>query len=357
MKKAVLGAVGVALGAFFLWLLFRSTDWRQVAQSIRMIDWTWFVLAQIPLFLSFPARVQRWTYIVRTTDEVSFRKLFSSTQIGFLANFILPGRAGEAIRALALTRLTKIRFAKSLAFVALDRVTDLFGLIAVIGISVLAFHPSEAVVISPDTFGTEDSIVFGTAQIEMGATLVGVLVAVVVSALLLVYFRREDVLRLTRATFGPISRRLADRVANLLELFADGLGVFRSPKEMGKSIAWSLVTWSLAMAAIALLLEAFAIDYRWYTPFVIQAILAVFITAPNTPGFVGQFHVPVVLGLVLTVPEIGSNTAKAFAIVYHLIQLPPIFLLGLACLLGERLNLVQLHSEGEGRAEVIDGEA
>lgn len=353
----MLGGIGVALGVFLVWLLFRETDWSEVAESIRNIDWIWFAIAQVPLFLSFPARVQRWTYIVRATDAVSFRKLFSSTQIGFLANFILPGRAGEAIRALTLTRLSGIRFSKTIAFVALDRVTDLFGLIVVIGVSILAFHPSEDVVISPDTFGTSNPIVFGTAEIETGAILVGIFVTAVVSILLLLYFRRDDVLALAEAVVGRISRRIADIAANVLNLFAEGLAVFRSPAEMAKSIAWSLMTWGLAMVSIACLLEAFAIDYRWYTPFVIQAILAVFISAPNTPGFIGQFHVPVVLGLVLTVPEIGSNPAKAFAIVYHLIQLPPVFFLGFACLLGERMNLLQLQSEGESLAQGAESEA
>ncbi len=354
MKKLVLGGAGIALGGVLVWVLFRNTDWSEVAESIRTIDWTWFAIAQVPLFLSFPARVQRWTYIVRATDPVSFRKLFSSTQIGFLGNFVLPGRAGEAIRALTLTRLTGIRFSKTIAFVALDRVTDLFGLIAVIGVSILAFHPSEEVVISPDTFGTAGPIVFGTTEIQTGALLVGIFIAAVVSVLLLLYFRRDDLLGISRAVLGRFSVRLDEIAASILNLFADGLAVFRSPAEMAKSISWSLMTWGLAMVSIACLLEAFAMDYRWYTPFVIQAILAVFIAAPNTPGFVGQFHVPIVLGLVLTVPDLGSNAAKAFAIVYHLIQLPPIFLMGVGCLLVERKNLVGLQADGEELSETAD---
>ena len=357
MRKLVMSVFGIGLGIFLLWLLFRSTDWSAVAASIRRIDWKWFALAQVPLLLSFPARVQRWTYIVRATDPVSFRNLFSATQIGFLANFTLPGRAGEAIRALTLTRLTRIGFSKSLAFVALDRVTDLFGLMAVIGVSIVAFSPTEEVLIPADTFGTAGPIVFGTNEIRLGAVFTGLFLVATLSVFALLYFRRDDFLAVSRAILGRVSRRLAEVAGRVLNLFADGLSVFRSPLEMAKSIAWSLVTWSLFLVSMSCLLVAFGIDFPWYTPFVVQAILAVFIAAPNTPGFVGQFHVPIVLGLIFTIPEIDSNTAKAFAIVYHLIQLPGVFVLGFGCLLTERMNLLQLQSEGEELSRVGESDA
>jgi len=347
MKRLVLGGVGVGVTVLLIWVLFRSANWSEIASSIRNIHWTWFIAAQLPLALSFPARVQRWSYIVRATDPVSFRDLFSSTQIGILANFTLPARAGEAIRALALTRLAQIRFSKTLAFVTLDRVTDLFGLITVIAVSTIAFRPLKDVVVSPDTFGTSKAIVFGTDDIRIGAQIAGIVTVGIVSTLALLYFRRDDILALAEVVLSHISRRLADIAGSILRVFADGLAVFRSPAELAKSIAWSFITWGLAMVSMTCLLEAFAIDYRWYTPFVIQSVLAVFIAAPSTPGFVGQFHIPIVLGLVFTVPQIDSDTAKAFAIVYHLIQLPPVFLLGFACLLGEGMNLFQLRSEGD----------
>ena len=351
MKTVLAGILGLFMGALLVWLLFRSTDWPAVANAITHIDWVWLLLAQIPLFLTFPARVQRWSYIVRATDDVSYRKLFSSTQIGILGNFVLPARAGEAIRALTLTRLADIPFSKTLAFVTLDRVTDLFGFIGVVIVSILAFHPEQDVVVSAETFGTPEPIVLATGVIRFGALATGAALSVMIGSLALLYFRRASGLALIDAVLGRLSRRLADVVMRIFEHFLDGLAVFRSPADMLRSLAWSFATWGLAMLAMAALLEAFSIDYPWFAPFVIQALVSVFISAPSTPGFVGQFHVPVVLGLLMTTSTVTSDGAKAFAIVYHLIQLPPVFILGIVCLLGERMNLLRLKSEGDALAQ------
>ena len=43
----------------------------------------------------------------------------------------------------------------------------------------------------------------------------------------------------------------------------------------------------------------------------------------------------------------SMDTAKAYAIVFHLIQLPPVFTLGMYCLMRERMSMLQLQSEGE----------
>lgn len=353
MRKIVVSAIGIGLGAFFVWLLVRDIDWPEVGAAIRGIDWLWFVAAQVPIFLSFFSRVQRWTYIVRATDPVSFRYLLSATQIGFLANFLLLARVGELIRALVLTRLTRIRFSQSLAFVALDRVTDLLGMMVVMGVAILAFHPSGGVSISPDTFGTEE-IPVTVEEIRLGALAIGMLIVAVISVLAFLYFRRDACLALTEAILGRVSRQLADVAERILGRFADGLAVFRSPVDMAKSIFWSLITWALFLVAITVVLEAFGIAYPWYTPFVIQALLAVVLILPNPPGFVGLFHLPVVLGLVFTMPEMDPNEAKAFAIVYYFVQWPAVLLLGFGCLLGERMNLLQLQSEGAELAHEED---
>ena len=352
MKKYLLAAVGLVLGLGLLWVLFRDTNWDEVGASIRGIDLWWLGLAHVPLLLSFPFRVQRWSYIVRVEHPVSFRNLFSATQIGFMANFAFPARMGEPIRALVLTRLTGIKFSKSFAFVALDRVTDLFGLIVVMAVSVLAFRPVGGVTIPADTFGTE--IVFTNAQYRGVAIFTGVFLAAVVLTFVLLYLNRDLVNRLTRKILGLVSEKLGNYVAGMLDHFADGLHIFRSPGEMIKAITLSLLTWAMSMLSMICLFKAFHLDYPWYTPFVMQALLAVAISVPNAPGFVGQFHVPIVLALVMTIPTVGADTAKAYAIVLHLMQLPPVFILGIYCLMREQMGLLQLQSEGEELAQEKD---
>lgn len=345
VKRAIQVSVGLAIGLGLLWLLFRDTEWSDVGAAIRDIHLGWFLIAQIPLWLSFPIRVQRWTYIVRTAEPVPFKSLFSATQIGFLANFTLPGRAGEAIRALVLTRLTSIKFSKAFAMVALDRVTDLFGLMAIIAVAIVAYQPAQDVVIPAETFGTPGAITFSVTQYRIGAISAGIFLLAVVGAFVLLYVSRSLVLKMTHAVVGLVSKNLAKRVCEMLDHFADGLHVFRSPADMSKSIFISLITWAVSIIFLTCMLEAFRIDYPWYTAFVMQAILSFFISAPGAPGFVGQFHVPIVITLVMLVVGIDVDRAKAVAIVIHLMNLPPVGILGVYSLLTEHVGLFQLSKE------------
>ena len=141
----------------------------------------------------------------------------------------------------------------------------------------------------------------------------------------------------------------------MINHFADGLHVFQSPLDMARSMAWSMIVWSLGLLGFTLGLMAFHVDFPWYTPFVMNALLAIAISLPNAPGFVGQFHIPLVLGLVMTIPGIDVSNAKAFAIVMHLWQLPPVVIFGVWCLLRENMNLVQLQREGEAQSQEAAG--
>jgi glycosyltransferase 2 family protein len=361
MKKYIQAAVGAVIGAGLIWLLFRDTNWQEVGEAIRNVRWGWIAIGHIPLMATFLFRIIRWKYIVQAVEPTPLRKLASATQIGFLANFTLPGRAGEAIRALVLTRLTRIPFAKSFALVALDRVTDLFGLIAVMLVAIFAFQPTQDVVIPPETFGTANPITFAPDLYRNGAVGTGVFLVVIIGAFVLLYINKNLAIRIAGGILGPISQKLSKLVTGMMENFAEGLHVFRSPVDMFKTIFFSLVTWGCSILLFYATLEAFSMDYPWYTPFVVQAILSVFIAAPGAPGFVGQYHVPVVICLLMVMPTLNVNDAKAYAIVSHLIQLPPIFLLGLYFLITDDFGLGSLGtlaSEGQKLSHESDeGEA
>ena len=99
------------------------------------------------------------------------------------------------------------------------------------------------------------------------------------------------------------------------------------------------------MIALTSCLRAFDIHVPWYGPFVLQLLLAIFISPPGAPGFVGQFHFPIVIGLVMVAPDVDVSKAKALAIVAHLLNLIPVYAIGLFCLFWERFGFVELTRE------------
>jgi len=355
MKKIIQIVVGFVIGFGLLWLLFRGdTDWGAVFASMQRVSVGWLVVGLGVILLSFFTRVQRWSYIVRTAKPVSFRHMFSATQIGFMVNFTLPARAGEVVRAGVLARLAGLPFTKCFAMVALDRVTDLIGLVAVILVAALAYVPQTDIVIPAEVFGQQ--IVFAAARVQQAEISAVVFLVVSVMTAVLLYVKQDLMLRISDRCVGVVSVRLAERVHEALRHFAGGLHVFRSARDMLKSIFFSLVTWGLFLVVIVVMLWAFDIEGPWYTPFVMQVLLGVAIAVPGAPGFVGQFHVPLVIALVMLVPDMDLSKAYAFAILTHALNLGFIVVVGVFCILLEGLGLGELRHKGED-SEAVTGSA
>lgn len=354
MKKFINAAIGILIGGVLLWLLFKDTNWAAVGEAIRGMHWGWFAATQIPLWGVFFIRVQRWSYIVRASQWVSFKDMFAATQIGFLANFTLPARLGEPIRALVLTRQTGIPFFKSFGMVSVDRLTDLFGLIVFMLVAIAAFQPTGAIVIPAETLGLGKDYTFTPELYRGGAWAIGIVLSIVIVFNAILFLRRNWVIAVSDAVIGVFSKGLAERVRGFINHFVDGLDVFRKPLDFAKANLYSLVVWFCAIAVFYCMLQAFHIDAPWYTPFVMQTILGVFISAPAAPGFVGTFHMPLVIAIALTVPGSSMDVAKAFALVVHIIQLPPIIVFGVYSLMSTNLSLRSLAKEGNEMAEKTD---
>lgn len=345
-------AAGLAIAGLLLWLVFRSTEWGEVAAAIQGADVAWLLAAQALLFGACVARAWRWRYVVRAVHPASFRALFSATQIGLLANFSVPARVGELVRATVFARLSGVSLSRSLALVTLDRVNDVVGLLPVVLIAGFALAADAQVVLPAGALGNSEPLTVSAALVLPAAALLGAAALGAGLALAALFVWREAALRAARSLLTPVPAALAKRILHVLSGFAEGLHVFRSRGDLLRAVGWSLVCWGLDVAAVAALLPAFGIDLQWRAPFVVLALVSMAIVVPLTPGVVGQFHLPVVVGLLLTIPELSAERAKAIAIVDHVVTLLPIAALGVFSLLRERLGLRDLLRETE-RAEVV----
>lgn len=341
MKRKIQVVLGFAVGVLLVWLLFRNTKWGEVYDTIRGANKWWLILSQVPIWGSFLARIRRWHYVVRSTEPVPFRTLFSATQIGFLANFTLPARAGEAIRAFLLSRNTSIPFAKSIALVAVDRITDLVGLIVCIGLALVGFRNVGEVVLPAHTLGETETVWSGALvrSLILGGTF---LLSLVVVALVMLYLNQRWLLKLVDLTFRRISPKLGDRVEHVVKQFADGLQALGSGGDMAKAILWSLVTWGCFVVSAACMLWGFHLDFPWYMPFLMLTLMGVAISLPGAPGFVGQFDGAIILAVLMVMPEVGATKAQAIAIVVHVLNLIPIAIAGVMGLMMEGTGLMEL---------------
>ncbi|HOE65350.1 MAG TPA: lysylphosphatidylglycerol synthase transmembrane domain-containing protein [Candidatus Hydrogenedentes bacterium] len=330
-----------SLAGLLIWFMFRDVPFSEFRKALTEVQAEWLIVMLVPILGSFVTRVFRWGYIVRTAGPVTFRDMFSATQIGFLVNFTVPFRLGEVVRAVALTRLSKIPLTKSIAFSALDRVADLFGLIVVVAIAVRSLKiydiPEFNLPASVSRLGSD--IPVSVALIRKVAFQTELALGGLVALLVLMYLKQDLVIRVMRWMAGLVSKRLAERAVGALNGFAAGLHIFRSAGDMLKCVAWSLATWAFFVMGIYCLMRAFAFEGPWYAVFVMQALLALAVSLPLTPGLIGQFQIPIIITLLWLTPNVSAPQALAASFVCYAINLILIIATGIVCVCIERRRL------------------
>jgi len=358
LKRNIQLLIGAILMVALMWFLFRDTDWARVWSDLAGANKLWLSVSAFFVFASFFLRALRWHFVVRSTKRVDYWLLYDATQIGFFANFTLPARAGEAIRALVLARGAAIPFTKCVAFVALDRVTDLFGLILILSFSMLVYRPEKAIQF-PKGFELPEwaAPMLEPDAIQNGAILTVIVMLGIAATLLTVYLRYNWVLAVSDAVLGRVSTKFAASMNSWIGHFADGLHVFRSPRDMGGALVFSTSIWITGAISIQTGLLGFGVDAPWYAGCVVLSVLSVVIALPGTPGFVGTFHLGVMLGLFITAPGISADSAKAMAIFAHLVNLVPICLTGIHSLHRQHVGLLQLEEEAEQLEEKLEESA
>src|SRR2546430_6430920 len=192
----------------------------------------WLMLATITFAtLTFPLRAIRWQLILRGTSgtRLPLGPLWHATAIGFMANNLLPVRAGEVARAYAARQAVSVRFTTALASIAVERVFDGLMLVALFTLALVApSFPRQAMI--------------GGVRLSGLATAGAALFAGVPVAWLFVGPRPAPwIALLSRASRAVLPASLADRVTHLARGLVAGLDGLKSPGRFVGVAAWSLV--------------------------------------------------------------------------------------------------------------------
>ena len=326
------------ISLLLIWLIFRGANWNSVTQDITDIKFGWLFLAEITIVGSMLTRVQRWKYIVCAKTTVTYSVLFNATQIGVMGNYILPGRLGEIIRALVLSRLSAFSLVRSIALVAFDRLTDLIALLIVLLIATASFAPINDIILPPEIYGTPIRAEL-LRTVAWGTAFISIFILVILILFFLFY---EALNRFIFLVINPLSRNFAKWFAKLILEFSEGLQIFGRKDHLLKAFLFSLITWALMVLSYFFVFLSFDLETHWTTYFVLTAFLAIAISIPGAPGFVGQFHFAVTITIVALLPETDIDTARAVSIIAHLLNFIPAVVIGSFCLYFTKLDLFSL---------------
>ena len=310
MLAGLVGAV-VAI-ALLLWAL-RGVHLDEVLRQIRNSDPWPLVLGVVLASLTFVIRLARWRLLLRHESGAPLRAwpLWHATAIGFMANNLLPFRAGELVRVFAATKLSGARFTATMSSIAVERIFDALAVIGLLGAGLLFSDLPSGVVVGGVSLAR-------AAQVAGLLALGGLLGAVAIVAFPLA---AERVVRRVLP-----AGRLVDRIIAMIEGIRHGLASLRSPGLLAGVVLWSIVHWLVNAAALWVSFAAFDIPVGFGGALVLQGVLAIGISVQLTPGFVGQFEAALVAALALY--GISNEVASSYAIAYHGATFVPITLAG-----------------------------
>ncbi len=295
-----------------VWAL-HGVHFDEVVRHLRNARLAPLAAAVVLATLTYVIRLIRWRLLLRDTDGSALPALplWHAVAIGFMANNLLPFRAGEVVRTIAASRLAGARFSAVLSSIAVERIFDGLAVVALLSLSLIASD------LPPD-------VAVGGVSVRHAAQVAGAMGAAGLVAGLLVVAFPAAAERAIRSVLP--AGRMTERIIALIDGLRHGLTVLRSPSLLAGTVIWSLVLWLMNALALYVAFEAFDIQVGFLGALLMQGILIFGITVQLTPGFLGQFEAAIVAALALF--RVPNDVASSYAIAYHILTFVPIIVLG-----------------------------
>ncbi|HEX7335923.1 MAG TPA: lysylphosphatidylglycerol synthase domain-containing protein, partial [Gemmatimonadales bacterium] len=124
MRRALLPAIAIAASLALLAWALRGVSLDAVLAHIKSARFGPLAAAVIIATLTFPLRLVRWRLLLRDERGKHYPPgpLWHAISLGFMANNILPLRAGELVRAYTAARLAPARFTTVISSIAVERI-------------------------------------------------------------------------------------------------------------------------------------------------------------------------------------------------------------------------------------------
>jgi glycosyltransferase 2 family protein len=327
--------IGIAISAFFLFLLFRKIDFDKLMAAFRELDYRYLPPALLLTFLSYFLRAVRWKYLLLPIKRTRMANLFPSTLIGYMANNLLPARLGEFVRAYSLGKKEGIGTSAVFASLVVDRLCDGFTVLLVLLVTFFTIR-----------------LPAGMEHIQAGLVTGGyvtfALYLAVLAFLALLKLRTDWTTRLAGRIIAPVSTRLAEQVVALMRSFISGITIPTRPAHLAAVLVSSLLIWASAIWPIDLMLRSFSVVLPPAASMFIMVFLVFAVMVPASPGYVGTYHYACVTAL--SAFNIGPEKALSIALVIHGMSFFPVIAAGLYCLWRDKLSLKKISAANENES-------
>jgi len=328
-RKIAFTLLGLAVSALFAWLTLRKVSVAELGQHMLAASLPILLLSLVTKLVGMLFMTLRSTVVLAGVGHFRFMQLFRSIFIVTGGNAILPLRLGEILRIGFLVRTGGASAGACLGAVALERLLDMFCLVALFA------------VVMPMTMldlPAESSLYAFALVLTVG-----------MGGSLWAARRPEQVVVVAGRLAGLAGPVAASRIQGLVGRLTQGLSSLRSTRGVILVMLYTLGYWMASVGSAAVWLWAFDLQLPWYAPFLVLFFAAMGSFLPSSPSAVGTYHFFTTQALLLL--GVGRALATSVVVLGHALAFFPVALVSLPWLVIEVIALLdtrraERHSSG-----------
>ncbi len=326
------GLIGVAVSALVIVFFASQLDLALLGDALANGSYVWVIPSFLILLGGLWTRALRWRALLG--DDLPTTRAFHILNVSYLVNGLLPLRLGEVARAyLAYRAEPKVTVARALSTVVVERLLDLLAVIGMIALAASASLPQEL-----------QAAALAGAPLAVAGLVVLVVLAINKPRAL----RWLDMLldRLPFLKHLPL-RKIANEIL-------DGFAVLAQPTAFLRVIGWTVVSWGLSVVGGYLLMAVFWETASWNATMLLISAASLAIAVPAVPGNIGTYEASIILALGAFGYGEPLETATAYAVIVHAVNLLLFAVMGGIGMLREGVSLTQLR-ESVGKTQPTRG--
>jgi uncharacterized protein (TIRG00374 family) len=268
-------------------------------EAFRDVKWWTLPVYLLTIAVMTYFRASRWRFLLRSFSNVSFKRVLTSSWVGFAAILIFPFRMGEIVRPYMIREKGKVSLTRATGSVVGERVIDGLFLTVVLTLALVvvpirnrgdASIPGLPAIVTVDYVRNASFLMLGVFAAAF------VIIAVY-------YFARTFAEKMTYLVLGLVSQRLAEKVAETAKKLADGLHFLGNPRDAIPFVIETTLYWganALGMWFLGWGAGLVHTDGTWITfgeSCALMGTLGVAILIPGPPLLLGTFQTGIIAGL------------------------------------------------------------
>jgi uncharacterized membrane protein YbhN (UPF0104 family) len=299
--------LGGAATCIFGYFAVRNVDLGRFREGLAESNYFWLAPAFAALTAAVWIRAIRWQLLFAEETRPRLAAVTIALLMGYFFNLLLPARAGEAARVLALHRESGTSRAEAAGTAVTERIFDVLSLLVMLFV---------AVPFLPDVGWIRRAAIFAIA---FALVLVAMILAVLRYGVRPVAFLFRPLTRIP----GVSGERVDIAALNLVR----GLAALHRPRLAIPALVATVMSWLVLAVAFWCGLTAFHFGVGYGAGLLMVITTNLILVVPSAPAAVGTFEAAVVVAL--DPYHVDRSKALAAAVVLHGLNLFPFLAVGL----------------------------